>query len=369
VKNSLFLAFEKLKGGGRVLAAARHNKRELQNERGAASHIDARRSSSNYCLAGEVTARGIDTVAKQKLSDAGVTKLRKDAVRAIEAVFSLPSKSEINHRAYFTDCTRWMGERFGIANVLSSDVHLDEAAPHCHVLFVPLVDGRMRGSDLLGGRARLAELANDFHANVATLYGLPRRAPKLAGVGKRALAEMIVKRLLSDSDAATTSRLWQSIREAIENDPEPFAAQLGIDTPRLEIKPKRKSFVETMTGTGQRTTEDDNRIGFASTPRASNPILCRDHSSADDVSQPKSAPDDRQSVSDAVWEDTEKNLASEASFIETTRVHDCDLSVDHFNPETGEFVSIPKRPQLQKLAAAKWVNAKLSKATTARGER
>jgi Plasmid recombination enzyme len=364
MKSSLFLAFAKLKGGGRVLAAARHNKRELQNERGAASHIDEQRSSLNYCLAGEITAKGIDAAAKRRLSDAGITTLRKDAVRVIEAVFSLPSRSAIDHRAYFTDCTRWVGERFGNANMLSSDVHLDEAAPHCHVLFVPLVDGRMRGSDLLGGRARLAELANDFHAKIATLYGLPRRVPKLAGEKKHALAEMIVKRLLSDSDGATTSKVWQSIRDAIENDPEPFAAQLGIDTPQPETKPKRKSFVETMTGTGKRTTEDNNRIGFADTPRASKPILCRVRNFADDVSQLKAASNDRESVPNLI---PKKYSASdtEIPFTPTTRVRDSDFSVNCFNPETGEFVESPKRPQLQKLAAAKWVNDQLSKSTTA----
>jgi Plasmid recombination enzyme len=367
MKNSLFLAFAKLKGGGRLLAAARHNKRELQNERRAASHIDARRSSMNYCLAGEITAKGIDNAAKQMLADAGIATLRKDAVRVIEAVFSLPSKSEIDHRAYFTDCTRWVGERFGVANVLSSDVHLDEAAPHCHVLFVPLVDGRMRGSDLLGGRARLAELANDFQANIATLYGLPRRVPKLAGEKKHALAEMIVKRLLSDSDGATTSKVWQSIRDAIENDAEPFAAQLGIDRPQLETKPKRKSFVETMTGKGKRTTEDNNRIGFARAPRASNPILCRVRNSADDVSQLNAASNDRRAVPDLIGK---KNSVSdtEIPITETTRVRESNFSVNQFNPETGEFVSIPKRPQLQKLAAAKWVNSQLSKTTAARGK-
>jgi hypothetical protein len=366
MKNSLFLAFAKLKGGGRVLAAARHNKRELQSERGAASHIDARRSSMNYCLAGQITAKGIDNAAKQMLSDAGITTLRKDAVRVIEAVFSLPSKSEIDHRAYFGGCTRWAGERFGNANMLSSDVHLDEAAPHCHVLFVPLVNGRMRGSDLLGGRARLAELANDFHANVATLYGLPRRVPKLAGEGKRALAEIVVKRLLSDSDAATTSKVWQSIRDAIENDPEAFAAQLGIDRPQLETKPQRKGFVETMTGTGKRTTEDNNRIGFADTPRASKPILCRVRNSDDAVSPLNAASNDRRAMPDLIGK---KNSVSdtEMPITETTRVRESDLSVNQFNPETGEFISIPKRPQLQKLAAAKWVNDKLSKSTAARG--
>ncbi len=344
MKGALFLAFAKLKGGGRVLAAARHNKRELQHERGATSHIDAQRSTLNYCLAGNITANGIDEAAKQAIAATGTT-LRKDAVRVIEAVFSLPRNSTIEHRRYFTDCTRWIGERFGAANILSSDVHLDEAAPHCHVLFLPLVDGRMRGSELLGGRARLAELANDFHANVATLYGLPRRAPKLVGERKRELAKIVIERLLSVSDPATRSATWQSIRESIESDPEPFASQLSIEALKTEKQPKQKSFAATMIGRGKRTSEDMKPIGFAKRPKTTNPILCRVRNPDDGVSSPN-LPTER---------DAEE---PKEPFGESTRLRESEISVDQFNTETGEFVTTRVRNEsvrdqaLEKIRAA-----------------
>jgi hypothetical protein len=59
MKGALFLAFKKIKGGGHVLAAASHNKRERQRERGATKNIDAQRSTLNYCLAGSVTQRAL----------------------------------------------------------------------------------------------------------------------------------------------------------------------------------------------------------------------------------------------------------------------------------------------------------------------
>jgi Plasmid recombination enzyme len=371
MKSALFLAFAKLKGGGRVLAAARHNKRELQLERGATSHINAQRSMLNYCLAGNGTAAGIDDATKRAIAATGRT-LRKDAVRVIEAVFSLPRNSAIDHRSYFVGCTRWIAERFGEANILSSDVHLDEAAPHCHVLFLPLVDGRMRGSDLLGGRARLAELANDFHAKVATLYGLPRRAPKLVGDRKQQLAKIVVERLLNTSDRATGSTVWQSIRESIESDPERFAAQLGVELPESNARPKRKSFTETMIGKGKQTSEDAKPIRFVKSHKTSNPILCRVRSSADDVSQPKSvsdvsqlssALDVRQPVSDPRCANNglaENNSVSNMEIFETTRVRDHDHPSDQYDSVTGDFIPRPKRQQLQKLASARWVNVQFS---------
>ena len=108
---------------------------------------------------------------------AGVGKTRKDAVMGIECVFSLPPDHSLDEVAYFTDCTAWAGSYFAGAEILSADIHRDEAAPHRHALILPLVDGRMVGSDLFGGKPKLAFMTKHFHENVASRYGLGR-APK-----------------------------------------------------------------------------------------------------------------------------------------------------------------------------------------------
>ena len=115
----LFLRFGKLTGSGRLLVAARHNKRELQAERGADGHINASLSNLNYCVAGEPTPDAINAKAKRMRSDAGITTVRRDAVQAIEALFSLPVGSSVDHRRYFEDCTHWAGAQFGHDNILS----------------------------------------------------------------------------------------------------------------------------------------------------------------------------------------------------------------------------------------------------------
>ncbi len=120
-------------------------------------------------------------------------------------------------------------------------------------------------------------------------------------------------------------RTWQSIREATENDPEPFAALLGIKTPEPEKQAKRKSFTETMTGRGKRTSEDVNRIGFVKRSNTPNPILCRIRASVDTVLSPASS--------------TEREPEPPTEpFIESVRVRDNELSIQQFNPVTGEFV-------------------------------
>ncbi|WP_368923885.1 plasmid recombination protein, partial [Comamonas aquatica] len=63
--------------------------------------------------------------------------------------------------AYFQAALDWMATEFGSANLLSAVVHKDESAQHMHVLIVPLVQGSMQGSDLLGGKAQTCiEISN-----------------------------------------------------------------------------------------------------------------------------------------------------------------------------------------------------------------
>jgi len=269
--DALVLRFGKIKGEGHLLAAARHNKRELQAKHGATSHINARLSHMNYCIAGEKAASAITAKAERMQSDAGITKPRKDAVQAIEVLFSLPIAKIGDQERYFADCTRWIGERFGQANILSSDVHLDEAMPHCHVLVMPLRNGRMQGSSMIGGLAQLLAIREDFHSKVGTLYGLSKGMPRLTGQRKKTLAENVIKRLLSDSDPVTRSRIWLAVRDAIERDPGPVAMAIGMDIPPAP----HKSFVEIFTGSGTRTSEDKKTYRLSKPPDAANPTLCR----------------------------------------------------------------------------------------------
>ena len=308
MSHSSFLSFGTLsKGSGHLLVAARHNRRMIQAEKGAGSHIDARRSHLNFSLRGESTPEAINDVARRTMDAAGVVKLRKNAVRAIEVLFSLPFKSTIGPRAYFEDCTAWAGERFGHGNILSSDVHLDESCPHCHVLILPMRDGRMSGSAMLGDRTKLIEARKHFNENVAARYGL-RVEQRLRGATREALAETITKRLRRDGDPVTRSPLWQTVRNAIARDPAPFALALNIALPTE--KPIAKSVAAIFTSKGKRTSEDTKPIGFVR-PRKANPMLCRGSSPAEPCP---------------------------SASIESIRVRDAEFSAEQFDPETGEFI-------------------------------
>jgi hypothetical protein len=257
------LRVAKLKGAGIITKAAQHNKRAEQDELGARRHIDPSLSSRNVSLHGLATPRAVADYARERMGVAGIGKLRKDAVRAIEWLFSLPAGHGVDDYAYFRDAMLWVAAHSGgLENILCADIHRDEAQPHCHVIALPLVGGKMLGSDLLGGRAKLAALKNDFHANVAKRYGLRREGGILQGALKHEAVHMVLEMLNQSGDAALQSKAWQAIREAVEANPRPFLAALGLDEPQRKLRTIAQVFTSQGKGPKQERPMDYNPIGF-----------------------------------------------------------------------------------------------------------
>jgi hypothetical protein len=266
MNDAAFLRVKKLKGCGILAVAAIHNKRTIQVETGTHGSIDPTRSHLNYCLTGQSTAKSVAQLARDLMTAAGVPKLRKDAVRGIEAVFSLPVGTVIDTRAYFTDCLDWAVTYFGsVANILSFDVHLDEAAPHAHGLILPLVNGRMDGSAMLGAKSKLREMQSQFYDRVAKRYGLRKAFSKLTGEAKTRATAQVLTYLRETGDTALQSLAWQSIREAIEGDPGPFLLALGlVAAPELQALKPFAHYV-TSKGKGPAKERDESKpkpIGF-----------------------------------------------------------------------------------------------------------
>lgn len=222
------LRVKKLKGVGIIKTATMHNKRAIQAERGAGGSIDASRSCLNVCLAGPATPDEVAALARARMDAAGVGKLRKDAVRALEFVVSLPPGQCSDEDALFADAVAWLARRFGgEANILSADIHRDEAAPHLHLLLLPIINGRMVGSDAIGGPSSLRALQTAFFSAVCEHYGLRRYPRRLVGASKAAAVAAVLAELRRTNDPALMSALWPALRERIEADPGPFAASLG----------------------------------------------------------------------------------------------------------------------------------------------
>ena len=243
------LRFKKLTGRGKVLVAVRHNKRAIVAELGAGSRIDSTRCHLNECIGGLSTPDDIAAKARAMMTAAGIEKPRKNAVLALEFVVSLPADHRIDDLAFFTDAANWIAARFGgVDNLLSADIHRDESAPHMHVLILPLIGGGLRGSDAIGGPAKLRCLHREFREQVCARYGLRRHAETLRGGRKEQVVNLVLRELEKRSDAVLRSPIWFPVRDAIEREPMPYAAALGLNSPGGSSK---RSFVQIMTSTGR----------------------------------------------------------------------------------------------------------------------
>jgi Plasmid recombination enzyme len=340
-----FLRVKKLKGGGIIKVAARHNRREIQAELGADSHIDPARTRLNETLQGAATPDGVAQLAKDLMCGAGIGKLRKDAVLGIEAVFSLPPDTVINDTAYFTDCATWAGAHFGGAqNILSVDIHRDEAAPHCHVLILPLVDNRMDGSNLIGGKQKMLDMQKQFFEVVASRYGLRKAPARLSGETKQTAAKAVLQKLRETADTALTSKVWATFREAIERDPAPYLMALGlvIDKPKKAIKTMAAIFTGKGKGGNRQTDNLSNPIGFAMPAKRQTLCSVGFDQKQSPQGNPKVAP--RVSAS-----------KQDSGMVETVRVRESENDPAYFNPETGEFMKPPQTTRLNRAAADSWV--------------
>lgn len=243
-----FLRIKKLTGKGIVEVAARHNHREIMAELGA-SHIDPERIALNRVLRGHSTAAAVATEAKTRMSEAGVKALRRTAVMALEIIFSLPPDTSVDCDRFFDDAVQWAERHFNVP-VISAIVHKDEAAPHCHVLLLPLVDGRMVGSDLMGGRAKLLALHSAFHAHVGERHGLKRQASLQKGysLGARREAARIALDVLQANGelCGTSDAVMDELRDLIAANPAKLLSLMGRTMPTEQAKAK-DTFVGIMT--------------------------------------------------------------------------------------------------------------------------
>lgn len=235
------LLIKKLTGASIVFVAAKHNHREIAAELGAASHIDPARTILNRVLRGENTAAGVAAYATSLMQSADVKTLRKDAVRGIEFIVSLPPASGVDEAAFFEAATQWVEDSFD-GKVISAVTHLDEDAPHVHIILLPLVDGHMVGSSLVG---RFAPLQDDFHQKVGQRFGLNRQVKhkRLGAAIRRHAMDMIITALQANS--GLSDAVLNILLEPHLTNPTSLMAVLNIAMPgQLATK---GSFVSTMT--------------------------------------------------------------------------------------------------------------------------
>jgi hypothetical protein len=228
-----------------ILNVMRHNARELQAEIGvgADSGIDASRIHLNVTMHGAATAGGVATAARDAMREHGIVTPRKNATLGIEIVVSLPVGLSIDYMAYFRDSMAWARQHYRVP-LLSAIIHNDESNPHLHLVLLPVRDGKLVGSELLGNRATMKAMQLDFHEQVAKRHGLRMPAPKKRhGAAERA-AGIALLRATMQTNSGLTDHAIDALLVPHAKNPEPLLLALGLAMPAPLVK---GSFVATMT--------------------------------------------------------------------------------------------------------------------------
>ena len=345
---------ERLKGVGIILKAANHNKRTH-----GATSADPQLTHLNFVIRGPSSAAKVAALATELMAGVGIHKpTRHDAVAALEFVFSLPTDTAIPLATYFGECVDWVARHFGgEQNILSADVHRDEAAPHCHVLILPLMDGRMNGSKLFGSKALLIARQESFHAEVSSHYGMRRSPARLKGADKREGARSVFQRLEETDDPILRSAGWPAASESIANIPDRWMKALAMEPVARQSRPFER--VVLSKGKGPKTAAAealrDRRLMAVAGPANTKPIGFAGTSMEQSLScvgfldptflscLPPECPDP------PVF----------------TRHRDADLDPANFDGETGEYVTPAVQTQSGKSAANAWVASKLTASAAA----
>lgn len=125
------------------------------------------------------------TAVLERIEEVGA-KLRKDSVVMQDGLITatpdwLKGKDDEEQLAFFRYALQFIKERYGEENIISAVVHLDEATPHMHFVFVPITrDGRLSSKDVMGGPRGMTKLQDDFYKHITEKYpefsrGLPAR--------------------------------------------------------------------------------------------------------------------------------------------------------------------------------------------------
>lgn len=120
-------------------AMLHHYQRDLRGtlER---DNIDEGRTPGNYVLGPGSGMDGIDERVRE-VEETMTRSVRSDAVLMCDWVVTVPPDvREEDHRAFFEAAYRFVEDRYGSENMLGGWVHVDEATPHMHCAFTPVVE-------------------------------------------------------------------------------------------------------------------------------------------------------------------------------------------------------------------------------------
>lgn len=209
------------------------------------SNIDPSRTSENYNLCERPDPLGF---VGARIGELDLKRApRKDAVRMIDTVVTLPAAYRGDARRFMEAVKETLDGIFGAENCAGAYVHMDETTPHMHYASVPVTDdGRLSAKSLLS-RTFMKRFHDRLEAGVCERLGIERagltltaeereqRATEYVGLQEFKAAKDAVRRK-EQRAMELTSAIADKQGDLAELDNQLSDVQLDIDaaTERLE---------------------------------------------------------------------------------------------------------------------------------------
>lgn len=171
------LRLSKLKNLGMATSATQHNYRLQDTPNANPEWAALNEEHLNY------DHRNYWHLANERIAELHLTRLRSDAVRAVELVLTGSPEGfrrdaagralDVRGTPWVQDNLSFIRERFGPKNVVSFTLHQDEVTPHIHAVVVPVTtDGRLSNRDVFSP-VSLRQLQTDY-AKAMAPHGFER---------------------------------------------------------------------------------------------------------------------------------------------------------------------------------------------------
>jgi hypothetical protein len=230
----------KASSGGAIRRTFMHSYREYAPGK-EPDNIDAARSGKNQYSWNEQSASGKVKGCWEKYSKrlATLKNPRSDAVGLIEAMVTFSHDGLDKDRIkFFNAALNFVKNLYGKENFIGWAIHEDELTPHMHVFFMPIEEKIVRkkqtaqekaagiqrtetkavlnAQKVMGDKAILGHLQDDFYNQVSRQFGLDRGQP--AAETKRAHSAHTLKFAVAELDAhaAELDQKDQEIKNRVE---------------------------------------------------------------------------------------------------------------------------------------------------------
>ena len=191
-----YAIFRLIKHKAPVISKMEAHHERLKENYASNPNIDPDRKHLNFHLiqpSGRYRA-----IANRQIQEAGC-RTRKDSVLLMETLVTaspeyLAGKSEAELRRYFERAVEFMKTKQDPDTFVSAVVHMDEANPHMHLLFVPLTpDNRLSAKEIAGNREKMVWWQDEFWAYMVKEYPTLQRGESAASTGRTHIPTQLFK--------------------------------------------------------------------------------------------------------------------------------------------------------------------------------